>query len=144
MRVDTPASTSTASAARTPGGTSSSPAIDVAATTTAAATRTATSVAIAGTTVRSVRGWPIYSRTVPSSSSVMRYREGDVRVGRRGGGVGGGPTSGGGGGIEHIATQATFRLLDRLGHWAAGRGRRQGGAGAAGATGWPIDSVRKG
>lgn len=49
----------------------------------------------------------------------------------------------GGGGIEHIATQATFRLLDRLGHWAAGRGRRHGGAGAAGSLGWPTDVVRK-
>lgn len=49
----------------------------------------------------------------------------------------------GGGGIEHIATQATFRLLDRLGHWAAGRGRRHGGAGAAGSLGWPSDVVRK-
>lgn len=49
-----------------------------------------------------------------------------------------------GGGIEHIATQATFRLLDRLGQWAAGRGRRHGGAGAAGGIGWPADAVRRG
>lgn len=46
-------------------------------------------------------------------------------------------------GIEHIATQASFRLLDRLGHWAAGRGKRHGGAGIAGGVGWPDDATRR-
>lgn len=46
-------------------------------------------------------------------------------------------------GIEHIATQASFRLLDRLGHWAAGRGKRPGGAGVAGGVGWPDDATRR-
>ena len=68
-------------------------------------------------------------------------RDSAQRFGESSGGGGGAP--GGGGGIEHIATQATFRLLDRLGHWAAGRKRRLGGAGAAGNLGWPDDSVRK-
>lgn len=143
MRAASPIAPS--NAARTPGGAQASSS-SILVSNSATAAGTAGSVppsrgvlsSASRTDGGSTRSGHVYAGAGGNSRGRCHTSAG-ARRDRGGRGLGGA----GGGGIEHIATQATFRLLDRLGHWAAGRGRRHGGAGAAGSVGWPSDVIRK-